>query len=1676
VDETDPDFMSQVPAGYSQTEGDDPTTVTAVAGANTPAGIDGYYKPMPASAISLTKTGTYVDANSDGIQNVGDQITYQFVVANTGGTTLTNVMVTDPLVTVVGGPIATMAPGDVDSTTFTAVYALTQADIDAKIFTNTATVEGTDPDGDPVSDTDDDTQRFNTSADVSLTKKQLPIQEYPSKWTIPLSKGQQFVDGDYWLRLEYDQPSFDVWGPGNLKSGVNIDKSWHHVAGRFTRGTNTWGPHKMEILIDGVVVATKVATGTPDPSTAPLVLGAYLGNSAWYAGLMDEVRLSRGARSDAWMQATVAQQKNPAAFLALGAEEPGTLPGYAYRRGLTVNGAMVSAPLTDFPVLVSLTDEFLATKVMKTDGADLSFTLADGTVLPHEIELYTQASGRLIAWVKLPTVASGSPTEFFVNYGHAMPPAPTFSASDVWDAGFMMVQHLEEGSGPVLDSTANNNDGAVSGAVPTAWGLTDGAYAFDGMDDKITIPDSASIQLNTTDFTIEGWFARKTVAADYLFEITVRNDGPDTAEGLVVADPLSPSFTLVNALATQGVFTQPPGTWTIGNLGVGETATLWIAANAAGCGLLTNTAEVVAASIPDPDSTPGNHLAGEDDIASVVVQGLTAPQPGVRLVKRAGTAADGATLLIDAGDPVAYTYVVQNTGNTYLANLVVSDDKLGAIGAVAGPLAPGASVTLTAVVASVTSDVTNIGTVVAHPVDASGNDLPCNPADVSDTDDAVVDVIEPPVPAPAIAVVKTAGAAPDGTILSVVSGSPVIYTYVVRNTGNVDLTDVVAVDDKLGPVGSAASLAAGASVTFTLTAASVAADVTNVVTVTGAYGAAAVTDTDDAIVHVTPPPVPAPAIEIVKVANGAADGAVLTVESGANVTYTYTVRNTGNVDLSNVVVTDDKLGAIGTEALLPAGGTVVFMKTALNVTADVTNLGTVTGAYGATTVTDSDDAVVDVITPVTGADLSLTKEIVAAPASPVKWTIPISKGEQFVDGDYWLRLEYNEPSFDVWGPGNLKSGVQIDRGWHHVVGRLTRGPNAWGPHQMEILIDGVVVATKVASGTIDHSTASLMLGAYLGNSYFYAGVMDEVRLSRRARSTEWLLTTWRQMTSPGAFLTAGPELPGSLPGYGYRMQLTVQGAQVAGSLANFPVLVTLTNAALTSHVVSPTGADLAFATTTGTVLPFEVEAFDKVSGRLVAWVQLPSLQAGVDATFELHYGNAAPIPLASPAAVWDADFVMVQHLDEAAGAVLDSTAYGNHGTPFGASMTPTGRAGPGYLFDGIDDKIVIPDSPSLHLDTTDFTIEGWFNREQTTSDKTFKICVANAGPQSASGVSVADVLPPELQLTGSTASQGAYSPLTGLWTVGDLAAGQSACLWIDVNVLTAGAVTNTAEIVTSGATDPDSTPGNGVAGEDDQASAVIPALAPPPPSGGTSPTVEKPDFKATAVAFAPDPLTAGATFAAYVTVFNDGGAGDAGRLGVWIHLPTAAAEGAVPDAYVDVGTLAKGETKTVRVNGLTAPTAPGTYTFRAFIDAQGAAEEKSEGNNQKTKTYTISGASTAKPDFVLSTIVFAPSAPTRGGTFTAYVTVQNTGAVAGDAGALRIWLNHYAAAALGEAGDAAASVGSLAPGESRKLTFSGLVAPTANGTYTFRAFVDADGAVVEQSEGNNQKTKTYGFY
>jgi len=235
-------------------------------------------------------------------------------------------------------------------------------------------------------------------------------------------------------------------------------------------------------------------------------------------------------------------------------------------------------------------------------------------------------------------------------------------------------------------------------------------------------------------------------------------------------------------------------------------------------------------------------------------------------------------------------------------------------------------------------------------------------------------------------------------------------------------------------------------------------------------------------------------------------------------------------------------------------------------------------------------------------------------------------------------------------------------------------------------------------------------------------------------------------------------------------------------------------------------------------------------------------------------------------------------------------------------------------------------------------------------------------------------------------------------------------------------------------------------------------------------------------------------------VLNQGlAAGNAGTLRFWLNHFANANVGEPGDRAQSVGVLAVGASTTLTFAGLTAPNADGTYNLRAFVDADNVTVEQSEGNNQKTLTYTFaptggsggsggsgsgsgSGGSGSgyveKPDFIVTDISFSPGSLTNGGTFTAYVTIMNNGPAAGDAGTLTVWVDHYtmAVAPVGTDGEASQPIGVMQPGETQQIIFTGLTAPAAFGTHTFRAFIDSQGITAEQSEGNNQKTFTYGFY
>ena len=117
-------------------------------------------------------------------------------------------------------------------------------------------------------------------------------------------------------------------------------------------------------------------------------------------------------------------------------------------------------------------------------------------------------------------------------------------------------------------------------------------------------------------------------------------------------------------------------------------------------------------------------------------------------------------------------------------------------------------------------------------------------------------------------------------------------------------------------------------------------------------------------------------------------------------------------------------------------------------------------------------------------------------------------------------------------------------------------------------------------------------------------------------------------------------------------------------------------------------------------------------------------------------------------------------------------------------------------------------------------------------------------------------------------------------------------------------------------------------------------------------SVSATDFVVTGVTINPSAPVANDSFAATVTVKNQGtGSGDGGQLTVWGNQATAQKCGATGDKSIAVGTLAAGASATLTLSGISAGTTEGNKTLRAFVDSTCTAPESKEDNNQFTLTY-----------------------------------------------------------------------------------------------------------------------------
>jgi biopolymer transport protein ExbB len=183
--------------------------------------------------------------------------------------------------------------------------------------------------------------------------------------------------------------------------------------------------------------------------------------------------------------------------------------------------------------------------------------------------------------------------------------------------------------------------------------------------------------------------------------------------------------------------------------------------------------------------------------------------------------------------------------------------------------------------------------------------------------------------------------------------------------------------------------------------------------------------------------------------------------------------------------------------------------------------------------------------------------------------------------------------------------------------------------------------------------------------------------------------------------------------WSYRKPITLdttsKGADMSQPTGRIPLLIRLHPGNFQFDGVTNTGADLRFISSDGkTPLNYQIENFDPVMGVAQVWLDVTDLSANGQQTIWMYYGNTKAPAMSSGPATFDADYTLVYHFDDQAGALpKDATAYGNNALSGALRIVDGGIAGKAARFDG-STVLTLPPSSSLDIKPDGgFTFSAW---------------------------------------------------------------------------------------------------------------------------------------------------------------------------------------------------------------------------------------------------------------------------------------------------------------------------------------------------------------------------------
>ena len=901
-------------------------------------------------SLTMTKTATPTI-----ITAAGQNVHYTFAVRNTGNVTIANLTIADtftapagPLPTITC-PVTTLAPNA--TTTCTADYPASQADVDNGTIKNSATAQGTDPTGAPV------TSAVSTATVTATPNPKLTLAKSASPTTIT-ALGQQVAysfavtnTGNVTLTTvgitdtlaAPATPPLAITCPaGSLAPTATITCTATYAAAQpdLDNGVISNSATAKAVTPTGTTVTSNQSTATVtvtvttaltlQKTASPSTISAAGQNVSYtftvtnsgqttVSNIAINDSMFTGGAAPACIASTLAPSASTvctASYTSTQADvDRGSIHNTATASGTGPKGGSVVSP----PATATVT-AFTSPRLVLTKSADPRTVAAVGTQVTYTFTVLNAGNVTIRNLAISDTLAPPAAPQLGTITCAATTLTPT--ASTTCTAIYVITQ-ADMNNGSVNNSaTANGTDPTGAPVVSPVSTATVAATA------------SAALQLSKSASPTSVSAPGQTVS--YTFAVT--NSGNVTVRSLAITDTLRPPAGPTPSPITCAATTLDSGGTTT------CTATYTVTQADVDFGSIANTA---VASGLDPASQPVTSNSSTAVVAAV-------QSPSITLAKSAAPATVTA-----AGQRVTYQFVVTNGGNVTINDVTIADTFTSPAGppitpsCPSTPLAPNASLACTATYTVTQADV-DAGS-IQNSATASGLTPSGSPIS-SPPDTATVTATQ----SPGLSVVKTA----DPTTVTA-AGQAVDYRFSVRNTGNVTTSPVHIVDTFTAPAGPALAITCPAvalppnattvcTASYTVTQADVNAG--------SIVNTARATANDPSGATVTSPPSTArvtvtqqPALTLVKSATP-----VSVTGAGQRVTYSFSVANSGNVTVTSLAISDTFDAPAG-----PPLSPITCPLTALDPGASTTCTATYT-----TTQADVDNGTIDNRATVSGRDPS----------------------------------------------------------------------------------------------------------------------------------------------------------------------------------------------------------------------------------------------------------------------------------------------------------------------------------------------------------------------------------------------------------------------------------------------------------------------------------------------------------------------------------------------------------------------------------------------------------------------------------------------------------------------------------------------------------------------------------